>query len=172
MSRSADLRAAPTDAELARADVVCADPEAFSRNTPSLYADPVAWLAVETARRALDQAPDVLDAREDTAVLAVSEYGTLDTMRGIAVRVRAGRVSPLRFAGANPGLLAGAVCLQWQLRGPSLTLTMPPELGAATAEAVACGWLRQGLARHVLLLTHELRGAEHAASCRVLGRRP
>lgn len=171
MSRSAILSAAPVDAELARADVVCADPDAFSRNSSCLYADPVAWLAVETARRALARTPDVLDARDDTAVLAVSEHGTLDTMRDIAARMRAGRISPLRFVGANPGLLAGAVCLEWRLRGPSLTLTMPPALGVDTAQVVAGGWLRRGQARYVLLLTHELCGPEHATSCRVLGLR-
>lgn len=172
MSRSSVLGAAPADAELARADVVCADPETFSRNSSSRYADPVAWLAVEAARRALERTPAVLDAREDTAVLAVSEHGTLGTMRGIAARMRAGRISPLRFAGANPGLLAGLVCLEWGLRGPSLALTMPAALGVDTAQVVADGWLRRGQARYVLLLTHELCGPEHAASCRVLGLRP
>jgi len=171
MSRSEILNAAPAPAELARADVVCADPDSFSRNSACLYADPVAWLAVEAARRALDRIPAVLDARDDTAVLAVSAYATLGTMRGIAARMRAGRISPLRFAGANPGLLAGAVCLEWRLRGPSLALTMPPALGVDTAQVVADGWLRRGQAQYVLLLTHELRGPEHTASCQVLGGR-
>ncbi|MCO5994306.1 beta-ketoacyl synthase N-terminal-like domain-containing protein [Actinoallomurus rhizosphaericola] len=153
---------------LATSEVDCADPNQHSRNRKSLYVDPVAWLAVEVADRALAQIPEVTAAGEDTAVLAISAHCTIATMRSIAERIRSGRLSPLRFTGANPGLLAGAVCLERQLRGPSLTLTMPPELGRDTALVVAEGWLRSGQARYVLLITHELRGVDHVASCAVL----
>lgn len=155
---------------LASAEVRTADPDEYSRNSPSHYADAVAWLAVEAARRALAAAPEVLDARERTAVLAVSEHCTLATMHGIARRMRKGQLSPMQFSGANPGLLAGAVCMEWRFKGPSLVLTMPPALGADTALRVARGWLRDGQADFVLVTSHRLRDAEHIAECRVLGR--
>ncbi|GHF18072.1 MULTISPECIES: beta-ketoacyl synthase N-terminal-like domain-containing protein [Streptomyces] len=161
---------APPESVLARAEVTSTDPEEFSRNAPSTYADPVAWLAVEAARRALADVPEVLAAREDTAVLAVSAHATIGTMHGIVRRIRAGRVSPLHFAGANPGLLAGAVCREWQLKGPSLTLTMPPAHGTDAALTVARGLLGRALAPYVLLLTHEADEAGHTAVCTVWGR--
>ena len=49
---------------------------------------------------------------------------TLTAIAGTAAR---GFVSPLRFAGANPGVLAGLACIRWKLRGPSLTFAMAPD---------------------------------------------
>jgi len=156
---------------LSTAEVASTDPEEYSRNGRSGYADAVAWLAVEAARRALTDVPAVLAASEETAVLALSDHCTLTTMQNIARRMHAGKLSPMHFAGANPGLLAGAVCMRWHMRGPSLTLTMPPRIGSETARLVASGWLHKGQARFVLLITHELHGVEHFATCTVFGRK-
>jgi hypothetical protein len=154
---------------IASSEILCADPNQFSRNKSSNYADPVAWLAVEAARRALANMPADLGAQDDTAVLAISAQCTIGTIHDIAARAQSGLLSPLHFAGANPGSLAGLVCMNWQFRGPSLALTMPPASGIGTALIVSRNWLRLGQARYVLIIAHEVGAAGHVASCSVLG---
>jgi hypothetical protein len=132
-----------------------ADLTTRSRNAPSHYADPVAWLATEAAEQAiLRSSEEVLAQPDDVGVLAVSDECTVATMRDIAARMRRGRISPLTFAGANPGSLAGLPCLRWRLRGPTMTLTMPPERAHVAASAIVRLWLASGQARLVLVLDH------------------
>ena len=126
-----------------------------SRNAPSRYADPVAWLATEAAEQAIRGASeDVLSRPDEVGVLAVSDECTAATMRDIAARMRRGRISPLTFAGANPGSLAGLPCMTWRLRGPTMTLTMPPERARVAASAIVRLWLASRQARLVLVLDH------------------
>ncbi|ANY07822.1 beta-ketoacyl synthase N-terminal-like domain-containing protein [Pseudonocardia sp. HH130630-07] len=147
------------------------DPGTHARNAPSLYADPVAWLLCEVTGQALAGCPDdVLHHTDEVGHLAVSDHGTLDTMRALARSGRRGRVSPLRFAGANPGSLAGLACLRWGLRGPTMMLAMPPSPAGPAAVAVAQRWLDTGQARHVVLATHTVRDGVHEARCAVLAR--
>jgi hypothetical protein len=141
-----------------------ADPAVFAHNSPSLFADPVAWLvsaAVEKCAHVVAGAPD------GVGVIAVSEFATLLTMRAIARTASKGRVSPLRFAGANPGALAGLTCLRWGFRGPAMTLSMNPEHGVDTALVLANGLLSAGAAEYMVLATHAVAG-EHIARCVVL----
>lgn len=143
-----------------------ADPAAFAHNSPSLFADPVAWLvsaAVEKCAHLVAGAPDRV------GVIAVSEFATLVTMRAIARTASKGRMSPLRFAGANPGALAGLTCLRWGFRGPAMTLSMNPVDGVDTALVLANGLLSSGAAEHMVLATHTVAG-EHTAHCVVVCR--
>ncbi|WP_438484716.1 beta-ketoacyl synthase N-terminal-like domain-containing protein [Streptomyces sp. S186] len=138
---------------LGSATLVAEDPAAYARNKPSFYADPAAWLVAETVDRALtDCAARVRDAADDTAILVMSATGSERTMRRIAGAVPRSRVSPLRFAGANPGVLAGLPALRHGLRGPSLLLAAHPDTAAPVAFTVIDGWLADGHARYVILV--------------------
>ncbi|MFE7611095.1 beta-ketoacyl-[acyl-carrier-protein] synthase family protein [Streptomyces celluloflavus] len=137
---------------LGSATVVAEDPADHAVNQPSFYADPAAWLVAETVDRALaDCAEPVLDAADDTGIVVMSATGSERTMRRIAASVPRSRVSPLRFAGANPGVLAGLPALRHGLRGPSLLLAAHPDEAAPVAFTVIGEWLADGHARHVLL---------------------
>ncbi|GCB95713.1 beta-ketoacyl synthase N-terminal-like domain-containing protein [Streptomyces noursei] len=155
---------------LGSATVVADDPGEHARNKPSFYADPAAWLVAETVDRALaDCAEHVRDDADDTAILVVSATGSERTMRRIADSVPRSRVSPLRFAGANPGVLAGLPALRHGLRGPSLLLAGHPDAAAPVAGTVIAGWLRDGHARHVLLVgLHATEGERETCCCLVL----
>lgn len=154
------------------------DLAACSRNIPSQYADPVAWLATAAVAQAIGQSSaDVLGQPDDVGVLAVSDECTAVTLRDIAAGMRRGRISPLTFAGANPGSLAGLPCLRWRLRGPTMTLTMPPARARVAASAIVRFWLASGQARVVLELNHwrePTAGADdpHVVTCRILRTAP
>ncbi|MFG2225080.1 polyketide synthase [Streptomyces sp. NPDC048644] len=153
---------------LGSATVVVDDPAEHAVNKPSFYADPAAWLVAETVDRALaDCAEPVLDAADDTGIVVMSASGTERTMRRIAGSVPRSRVSPLRFAGANPGVLAGLPALRHGLRGPSLLLAAHPDRVAPVAFTVIEGWLADGHTRHVLLAGLQST-AEERQLCRCL----
>ena len=146
-----------------------ANPAEFARNAPSFFADPVAWLVSAAVGRALDDCPDDLAGRPDkVGVIALSGTCTGLTMAALAASAGRGMVSPLRFAGANPGVLAGLPCIRWRFRGPTLTLAMPPAHGLEPATVVAGAWLHGGQASHVLIATHRVEDAVHVARCAVI----
>ncbi|MFE4016045.1 polyketide synthase [Streptomyces sp. NPDC059101] len=151
---------------LGSATVVAEDPAEYAINKPSFYADPAAWLVAETVDRALtDCAERVLDAADDTAILVMSATGSEWTIRRIAASVPRSRVSPLRFAGANPGVLAGLPALRHGLRGPSLLLAAHPDQAAPVAFTVIDGWLADGHARHVILVGLESAAGDRERCC-------
>jgi 3-oxoacyl-(acyl-carrier-protein) synthase len=154
-----------------RAVLTAADPAAHSANRPSFYADPVAWLVADAAERALDDSgrrDELLAARDDVAVVVLTGAEALPTPRAIAARAATGRVSPLRFAGANPGILAGLACIRLRLRGPSLVLADADDAAVAAALTVAGFWLHSGRARHAVVVRHEHRAEGHTARAVVL----
>jgi hypothetical protein len=120
----------------------------------SLYADPVAWLVADAVGAALaDAGPDARGP--ESGVLSVSDRGTLHTMDLVRASVIGGRVSPLRFAGANPGSLAGLACIVHRLTGPSMMLSMRPDDARPSAGEIAVAWLTAGACRHVIASEHE-----------------
>lgn len=141
------------------------DPVRCADNRPSFYADPVAWLVV----RAVEQALDEPLQSDQVAVLVLSDTTTRPTMAGIADKAARGRVSPLRFAGANPGILAGLTCIQWGFTGPSLVLANDPADALDTAAAVVDCWLDSGQARHVVCVAHRTGPNGHRARAVVVG---
>ncbi|GAA1234900.1 hypothetical protein GCM10009665_26360 [Kitasatospora nipponensis] len=146
-----------------------ADPASCTRNRPSFYADPVAWLIVSAAEEAL--APcreEVLAEPDEVAVLVTNDGRALPTHLRIARDTARGRVSPLRFAGSNPGILAGLTCLTLGLRGPSLVLEADPDDAADVATALAGHWLHTGQARYVLWAGYRQDGDACTATCVVL----
>ncbi|MFI6520848.1 beta-ketoacyl synthase N-terminal-like domain-containing protein [Spirillospora sp. NPDC050679] len=165
----------PLDAPLALAllgtsVLEAADPAGFAENKPSFYADPAAWMIASAVERALDEpSADVraaVLARPDrVATIVTCAAASLPAARAIARTAGRGRVSPLRFAGANPGILAGLTCIRLGLRGPSLVLDGDPDRTAPTALTVARDWLRRGRARHVVLATYAGHPGGHTVAC-------
>ncbi|MFI7702664.1 hypothetical protein [Nonomuraea sp. NPDC049480] len=152
---------------VAHGEASAADPAEFSENRPSFFADPIAWLVAAAVERALD---GVRLEPSAAGIVVMSDAAALPTSRVIAGEARRGRVSPLRFAGANPGILAGLSCVRWGLRGPSLVLAGAFPKVADTGFAVARGWLQDGHARHVVCATYRTAPADgHTAGCVVLG---
>jgi hypothetical protein len=153
---------------LCSAEVVTDDltgPRPPSPHTASFYADPVAWLVVDAVEAALRLSADddIRSAATDVAVLSVSAEATGHTMRQLAATSCRGRVSPMRFAGASAGSIAGLSCIMFGFKGPSLVLSMPPADGRPVAEIVARSWLTAGNCRYVVLNEHEIRsGTTHS----------
>lgn len=128
------------------------------RQGASFYADPVAWLVTDAVAAALRDAGErVRAATTETGVLSVSREATRHTMRQLATAD--GKVSPMRFAGASAGSIAGVPCIVFGLKGPSLVLSMPPADGRAVAQLVARSWLAAGNCRYVVLNEHESAGS-------------
>ncbi|MFF5209656.1 hypothetical protein [Streptosporangium sp. NPDC000396] len=146
---------------VARGRAATGDLPSAGRRTASFYADPAAWLVVDAVQAALDLAGDDVRAGPDVGVLSVSDHGTAHTMRAVAAGTARGVVSPLRFAGASPGSLAGLACVVFGFRGPSLMLCMSPYAARPVASAITLSWLRAGKCRHVVVAEHEAHGAEH-----------
>ncbi|QLI99755.1 hypothetical protein HZZ00_01330 [Streptomyces sp. NEAU-sy36] len=170
-----DSRTPAALAPVGYAEIVTDAPERHSRNGSSLFADPLAWLMAEAAeaaardcRTGLTEIGDLSEIGDLVGMIAISEVCTLDTMRLIARATPRGRLSPLKFAGANPGSLAGLACIRQGFRGPTLTLSMPPAAALRAALDVAAGWFGRGSARFVLLGTHRQDGDTHAVRCAVL----
>jgi 3-oxoacyl-(acyl-carrier-protein) synthase len=146
-----------------------ADPASCARNKPSFYADPVAWQIVSAAEEALAYCrEEVLAKPDEVAVLVTNDGRALPTHLRIARDAARGRVSPLRFAGSNPGILAGLTCLTLGLRGPSLVLEADPDDAADVATALAGDWLHTGRARYVLWAAYRQDGDSCTATCVVL----
>ncbi len=153
---------------VARHTVDAEDPREFARNARSFFADVAGWMVNAAVSGALTGADDVLSEPDEVALIAVSDRCSAATMATIAAGSVQGVVSPLRFAGSSPGILAGLPCIRWKLRGPSLTLTMPPAEGLPVAGILAGAWLRTGQARYVVLATYTVEDGRHVARCWVV----
>jgi hypothetical protein len=146
-----------------------ADPSVFARNGPSFFADPAAWLVTAAVAEALGTCTENVLAQADrTGMITVSRWCTEATMRAISRTARRGMVSPMRFAGANPGVMAGLSCITWKLRGPSLVLAADPAAALPAAAAVAASWLELGHAEYVLVAVHQVRRDGHAVRCAIV----
>lgn len=127
--------------------------ESRARNRPSMYADPVAWAVLDFASTIIEELGDV--ERANVGLLAISDVCSLSTMRLLSDSSKNGKISPLRFAGANPGIIAGLTAIEYKLRGPSLVLTMSPERAVAVVLPVLKYWIEQNGVAKVILVAHE-----------------
>ncbi|MBV9022849.1 MAG: coronafacic acid synthetase [Streptomycetaceae bacterium] len=128
----------------------------------SLYADPLSWLVLDAVEHAVDDCgEEFLSERESVGHIVVSDQCTIHTMREIAAAIPAGRISPLRFSGANPGSVCSLPSQLLGFSGPSMTLSMPAEKGLPFAKVLAGIWLGQHSAAHVLLTSHTAGAAGH-----------
>ena len=144
-------------------------PELFDSRARAVirYADPVAWTVAAAIARATRTSGGLLDAwRHDVAVVVVSDDGPVLTMAQVQTNAEAGFSSPLRYAAANPGSLAGVACIASGFRGPTLNFAMRPCDGIPVGLLVGRAWLRRGIARALVLASFgasENRGASARA---------
>lgn len=143
---------------VARGESACASiGEVRGKNRTSFYADPVSWLVAEAVECAVGRSSADLHAvADDVATITISDFCTAVTMRQIAAGVPAGRLSPLRFSAATPGVVGSLPAMTFGFMGPSVTLSMHPDQGLPVAITVAGSWLATGLAAFAVLSGHEV----------------
>lgn len=119
------------------------------------YADKAAWLVVDAINNAMEKIDDeiILD-KENVGVITISNICTLETMKIVSQSAKEGRVSPLKFAAANPGSLTGLACISFGFMGPSLTFIMPPEKGLFIAAFIARTWFKEYGIKYVIINTY------------------
>lgn len=127
------------------------------------YADSAAWITAAAVARATT-VEWLAACSHDVAVVVVSDQGPADTMAQVQTAAEAGFSSPLRYAAASPGSLAGVSCIAFGFRGPTLNLAMPPADGMSTAMLMARGWLARGTARAVVVASFS--GAANVSQAR------
>jgi hypothetical protein len=136
----------------------------------SMYADPAAWLVVAAVTDAIATLrAELTEAASDVGVICVSQECTLHTITAIGQGVPNGRVSPMRFAGANPGAMSSLPCIVFGFGGPTLVFATDPDVAAPAVATVAQSWLRGGIAKYVLLCSHNVGTDGHVARCDVMG---
>lgn len=122
------------------------------RNKPSLYAPPLAWAVANFARLLIGDDGGI--EPHHTAMIVVSDECSLRTMRELSLTAARGTISPLRFAGASPSIVAGLAALEHGLRGPTLALTMPPAHAATAVLALTTHWLTDSDVVAVIVIAH------------------
>jgi hypothetical protein len=122
------------------------------RNRPSLYATPVAWAAADFAQSLIEAEGGIVP--HHTGMIVASDECSLSTIRELARTAAQGTISPLRFAGASPSIVTGLPALQQGIRGPTLTLTMPPAHASNAIVALINYWIRYGSIVAVVAIAH------------------
>jgi hypothetical protein len=126
--------------------------ELRSRNAPSLFATPLAWAVADLTRRLVEAEVGLQPHR--TAIVVASDECSLGTIRELSGSAANGIVSPLRFAGASPSIVAGLPALEQGIRGPALCLTMRPEHASPAILALIAYWIRYSGIVSVLAIAH------------------
>jgi hypothetical protein len=127
-----------------------------AQNKPSLYAPPVAWAAANFTRLLIEDEGGILP--HHTGIIVASDECSLSTIREISRSAAQGTISPLRFAGASPSIVAGLPALQHGIRGPALALTMPPDHASSVIVAMINYWIRYGNIVSVIAIAHYKQG--------------
>lgn len=125
-----------------------------SRNRPSLFATPLAWAIADVAG-SLIATNGPIDGSQ-TALVVVSDVCSLATIAELSGPLATGFVSPLRFAGASPSVVAGFPALEHGIRGPVLSLTMAPRHATQALRALARYWLLYSGVTAVIIIAHAL----------------
>jgi len=123
-----------------------------ARNKPSFFATPVAW-AVANFTQLLIEAEGGIEPHH-TGMIVVSDECSLSTIRDLSRTAAQGTISPLRFAGASPSILAGLPALEQGIRGPTVCLTMPPAHAASAIVAMINYWIRYNDIVSVIAIAH------------------
>lgn len=126
------------------------------RNKPSLYATPVAWAVADFTQLLIEEERGIVP--HNTGMIVVSDECSLSTIRDIARTAAQGTISPLRFAGASPSIVAGLPALQQGIRGPTLCLTMSPGHASSAIVALIHYWFRYSSIVSVIAITHFKQG--------------
>lgn len=128
-----------------------------AKNRPSLYATPLAWATADFTQSLIDADGGVVLPYQ-TGMIVVSDECSLSTIRELSRTAAQGTISPLRFAGASPSVVAGLPALQQGLRGPTLSLTMPPQHAPSAIVATIDYWMRYSNVLAVLAIAHHREG--------------
>lgn len=122
------------------------------RNRPSFYATPVAWAAANFTQSLIGDEGGIVP--HHTGMIVVSDECSLSTIRELSRTAAQGTISPLRFAGASPSIVAGLPALQEGLRGPTVCLTMPPGHAPSAIVAMIDYWIRYNNIVSVITIAH------------------
>lgn len=123
-----------------------------ARNRPSFYATPVAW-AVANFTQSLIEAEGAIEPHH-TGMIVVSDECSLSTIRELSRTAAQGSISPLRFAGSSPSIVAGVAALEQGIRGPTVCLTMPPAHASSAIVALINFWIRYSNILSVIAIAH------------------
>src|SRR5437899_198547 len=123
-----------------------------ARNKPSFYATPVAWAAADFTRVLIEDAGGITP--HHTGMIVVSDECSLSTIRDLSRTAAQGTISPLRFAGASPSIVAGLPALEQGIRGPTLALTMRPDHASSAIVALIDYWIRYCNIVSVIAIAH------------------
>ena len=122
------------------------------RNRPSFYATPVAWAVANFTQLLLEDEVGIVP--HHTGLIVVSDECSLSTIRDISCTAARGNISPLRFAGSSPSIVAGLPALQQGIRGPTVCLTMPPTHAADAIVAMIDYWIKYSNIVSVIAIAH------------------
>lgn len=128
------------------------------RNRPSFYAPPVAWATADFTQALIGDEGGIVP--HHTGMIVVSDECSLSTIRDLSRTAAQGSISPLRFAGASPSIVAGLPALQQGIRGPTLALTMPPDHAAGAIVAMIDYWIRYSNIVSVIVIAHYKQGED------------
>lgn len=122
------------------------------RNRPSFYAPPIAWAVADFTRLLIEDEGGIVP--HHTGMIVASDECSLSAIRELALTLAQGTISPLRFAGASPSIVAGLPALEHGIRGPTLSLTMPPDHASDAIFATIDYWLRYSNIVAVIAIAH------------------
>lgn len=122
------------------------------RNRPSFYATPLAWAAANFTQLLI--ADEGVIVPHHTGMIVASDECSLSTIRELSRSAAQGTISPLRFAGASPSIVAGLPALQQGIRGPTLCLTMPPDHASSAIVAMIKFWITYSNVVSVIAIAH------------------
>ena len=123
-----------------------------ARNKPSFYATPLAWAVANFTQSLIEDEGAIVP--HHTGMIVVSDECSLSTIRELARTAAQGTISPLRFAGASPSIVAGLPALEQGIRGPTVCLTMPPGHASNAIVAMINYWFRYNDIVSVIAITH------------------
>lgn len=123
------------------------------RNRPSFYATPVAWAAANFTQLLIGDDEIGIDPHH-TGMIVVSDECSLSTIRELSRTAAQGSISPLRFAGASPSMVAGLPALEQGIRGPVVCLTMLPAHASNAIMALIKFWTKYNLIVSVIVIAH------------------
>jgi hypothetical protein len=126
------------------------------RNKPSFYATPLAWAVANFTQSLIEDEGEIVP--QETGMIVVSDECSLSTIRELSRTAAQGTVSPLRFAGASPSIVAGLPALEQGIRGPTLCLTMPAAHASSAILALIDYWIRYNSIVSVIVIAHFKQG--------------
>lgn len=132
--------------------------EIKSHNKPSFYAPPVAWAAGDFVRSLIEDSGGIVP--HAAGMIVVSDECSLGTVRELASTAARGSISPLRFAGASPSIVAGLPALQQGIRGPTVTLTMSPKYAMDPIVSMVNYWITRNKIESVIVVSHYQHGIQ------------